>query len=235
MAASTEAYEIKLRPLLDRGALGVLLCKGNSEIFFTGNVSYKHILQAVASSIVWVEDKIRKEYSDEFAQRGVKLSFDGIDLCLMSFSIMNLKIYLAAREDLTLTCVFLNNPPASNELVSLLFDLVHVELVSEEELIKREGLRHLKALVLSARKSISSSTREELLRNLENICEFLERLRDRTLEPFLLSIRRMLSILKQKTELTDEIKLRLRRVLLLLLKNMSKILEKKASDQNYGE
>ncbi|MCR8433593.1 MAG: hypothetical protein NDP13_04830 [Crenarchaeota archaeon] len=221
MTTPTEVYVLKLKPLLDRGAISILLNKGDSEVLFIGNESYKHILQTMLSFTLQTKSRISKEYISELTRRGIRLDFGEVDFYLLNFSMMNLKVYLATYGDVLISCVFANNFPSVNEFIDIVRDLTTTKDIGKHG-INKEEIKNLKALILSARRSASSGIKEELLRNLNDIREFLERLQDQALEPYLASIKRVLLILEQKTEITDELKLKLRRILLLLLKSISK-------------
>ncbi len=218
------SYSLRLKSLLDKGAIGVLLLRDGSEVLFMGNDSYKPLLQSLSSVITWVENKIREEYLNKAsAQYGTDLNFGGINVFSTCFSMVGAKVAIATYGSLAICCAFSGNEFSVNDLFEILRDLANIEETSDINLSKNI-LGNIKTLILRARKNVSMGDKEALLQDLADIRELLERLQDSSFRAYSEFLKK-LTISLERTELTDELELRLKRTLLLLLKSISKKLE----------
>jgi len=224
MSGSPNGYSMRLRSLLDRGAIGVLLLRGGAEVLFVGNDSYKPLLLSLSSVVSWVEEKIRDEYIRSAAARyGGDLSLEGLDVFSMCFSITGAKIVIATYRGHSLCCAFLGEEFSPSEILDVLRDIVESESKAGTGSAE-DRLRSIKILILQARKNISMGNKEALLQNLADIKSLLDDLGDSTFRAYSDFLSR-LSVSLERTELTKELETKLKRTLLLLLKGVSKRLE----------
>lgn len=213
-----------VKPFLERGAIAVYVALKGNEILFMGNESFKNMLATLIEFRGLLIRSIDNGLLDQLRMT-LPMRLKDVPSAHFIFELSDMKAIVAWRGGLVLALIF----PFSK--TDFGFDEINKSLSLIEKSINIDNnfnpdlyLQRIKILFLQARKSVSYGDKESLIRNLREIRELLVSSGNPALLKYPEIIEGLISAIENR-KLSDDVRLKIKRSLLSIFKNISKQLE----------
>lgn len=212
--------------LIKAGAEAVYISDSNGfEVCFVGNKKFRDILTLLPSIRSWLLYKLEMEFMMDIKSRyNLSMRCDDISIIQVKFRIGNMDCILFGHGGISIASIYpsqLNIPFALiietlREVRSILNGVSFISKSEITSLLKKE--------ILEARKSLSIGDKENLITSLSKIKLYLNEVGVGSLNVFVDYIDRLLESLASD-ELTSEMRIKIKRGLLLMFRSILKSLE----------
>jgi len=210
--------------IIKSGAKALYISDDNGlELLFVGDERFRPILQVLPSVYSWIIYQVEMKYMVSLRMKhNISVSCNGIPFLQLDLNMGGMKCIFVTYKGLSMGSVYPRDADVSSvQLIRVLHEI--------SSILKFPGktsfdvIKELKQYILDARKSISLMDRESLVKNLIQIKLCLDSINNPTLQRYSGYIGKLLEVL-QRAELSEDIRVKAKRSLLSLYRNVIKIL-----------
>lgn len=223
---SIEQISRVVNRLIEAGAKAIYISDLDGfEICFVGDKKFRDILMLLPSIRSWLLHKLEIEFMMDIKSKyNLSMRCDDIPIIQVKFRIGNMDCVLLGYRGMSIASVY---PSRSNIPFALIIETlreVKSILNGVSSVSKSEIASLLKKEILEARKSLSIGDKENLITSLSKIKLYLSGVGTESLNIFVGYIDRLLESLGSG-ELTGEVRIKIKRSLLLMFRSILKSLE----------